>query len=48
MNTISTEAALRRAQARADAAYQFVVCLGLAVAAAFVGTVGAYMTHAGI
>ncbi|MEX2081417.1 MAG: hypothetical protein WEC33_07350 [Dehalococcoidia bacterium] len=38
----------RRIHARADAAYQFAICLGLAAMAGFVGTAGALVAHTGI
>lgn len=38
----------QRAVARGDAAYQFAVCLGLALMAGFAGTAGAFMAHGAI
>lgn len=47
-NTIRVQPAARRALDRADALYQFGICLGLAAMAGFVGTAGAYMAHTGL
>ena len=47
-NSNKTMTTLRRAQARADTAYQFAICLGLTVMAGFVGTAGAFIAHTGI
>lgn len=40
--------AARKAAEKADALYQFSVCLGLALMAGFVGTAGAFVVHTGI
>jgi len=37
--------AARRAAAKAETMYQFTVCTGLALVAAFAGTAGALMMH---
>lgn len=42
----NTETNARRAADKADTAYQFVVCFGLALMAGFIGTAGAFMMHA--
>jgi hypothetical protein len=45
---IRIQPAARRALDRADALYQFGICLGLAIMAGFVGTAGAFMVHTGL
>ncbi len=48
---VSDRAALeaaRKAAAKADAMYQFAVCVGLALMAGFVGTAGAFVVHTAI
>lgn len=37
--------AARRAAAKADAMYQFSICIGLAAMAGLAGTAGAFMMH---